>query len=178
MNEEKLQQINLTDCLQKTLAKDVNLKSSELAVLKCIVMHINKDISKGYRSWPSNKLIQLETGLSITSITKATNLLDDIGWIKKDPSYSEGKNNTYNINAQMIVDAHNKWREHLDRKPVAEFGTVFKDALKSFSSVAVRKDTRKRNTDGLVQNRDKVVDTPVQREYNEPNGFDDIECPF
>lgn len=154
MAEKVLTQMELTDCLQKTLFKDMGLSKGAVVLLKCLVQHIYKDTSNGYYCKPSRTLLSEETGYDVKNFSGFTKELEAGGWVKCD-SGSKGHSNTYYINAEKIVEAHNKWRASFQarEKSTNEFVTVTKDKIEKFKQVVAKKANHQRNMSGLMQNQ-------------------------
>lgn len=153
---KELTQMGVLDCAAKTHVDDLGIKSSDKLILLALCMHINKDISKGYWCNPSHGLLEREIGFKQRKISDSIALLQELGYIK---SQSSKYSNTYYINAALIVEKHNLWRQSFKDNKIVDspFAKVSSSALLGFDKAEVKKQEHVRNTTGFVQNKKPVV---------------------
>lgn len=171
---KELTQMGVLDIASKTYVEDLGIKSTDKLILLSLCMHIYADISNGYFCNPSHALLEKETGFKARTISQSIGVLQSEGYLKSQASkYS----NTYFINVALIMEKHNMWRQSFkDKKlPPNPFKTVSKSALQGYDKTESKKHEHERNTDGFVQNRDRVPPKPVPAKLQY---IDDVENPF
>lgn len=91
--------------LDKEILKDKNLKSNEKLVLIYLIGYNNSDLEY---SFPTYKQIKDDTGISIKTLAKIFNSLEDKGYIRRANNPNKGgRNNVYYIYKYVVTDKVN-----------------------------------------------------------------------
>lgn len=157
---KELTQMGVLDIASKTHIEDLGIKSTEKLILLALCMHIYKDISDGYFCNPSHALLENETGFKSRTISQSIGILQEKGYLK---SQSSKYSNTYYINAVLLMEKHNLWRQSFKDKslPPNPFKTVSKSAMLGFEKVEIKKQEHQRNMKGFVQNKSSAQDNGI-----------------
>lgn len=101
--------------LDKEILKDKKLKSNEKLVLIYLIGYNNSELNY---SFPTYNQIKEDTGISIKTLAKIFNSLEDKGYIKRanNPNRS-GRNNVYYIYKYVVV---NKYEDITVSEPIGE----------------------------------------------------------
>ncbi len=146
----KITPMELLNLFHKSDSEFVGLSIADQKLLSVLITFINVDLSKGYKAWPNNETIKKRTGLGDTVITGGRKRLLSAGWLlSMEDAKGPGKSIVYYINAQKIIDVAKMSGSDSSKREVAE------------------KPTHKRNTSGLLQNKNKKPDWHYEPQYDE-----------
>lgn len=150
--------MELMTLLAKTKKSVSDLSAPEFRLLSYLLARVNwsKIPYRGYLAWPATDNIIEYTGLGDSTIQNARKSLVTKGYMQYVTGHGPNSSNQYYINAQKIIDGAVASGENRPELPAAPTQIEEKGSARK---------QHKRNTDNLVQNKDKP---PVYQKKEKP----------